>query len=131
MILAIDPGKDKCGLALFNKEGRVLEQKIVKRKDLFRLLPHYHETTTIVIGDSANGREINEELQQHHLKQNISLFPERETTRQARQHYWQAHPPRGWRRLVPASLLTPPVPVDDFAAVIIGRNYLAAAQLRP
>jgi RNase H-fold protein (predicted Holliday junction resolvase) len=131
MILVIDPGKEKCGLALFNKEGKVLEQKIVKRKDIFRLIPHYHDAATIVIGDTANGQEIAAELRQHHLKQNIVLFPEKDTTWQARRHYWQAYPPKGWRRFVPTSFLTLPVPVDDYAAVIIGRNYLASAQLRP
>jgi RNase H-fold protein (predicted Holliday junction resolvase) len=131
MILVIDPGKEKCGLALFNKDGKVVEQKIIKRKDLFRLIPHYHDATTIVIGESANGREINDELHKHHLKQNIILFPEKNSSREARDLYWQAYPPKGWRRFVPTSLLTPPVPIDDYAAVIIGRNYLAAAQLRP
>jgi RNase H-fold protein (predicted Holliday junction resolvase) len=131
MILAIDPGKDKCGLALFNKEGKVLEQKIIKRKDIFRAIPHYHEAKTIVIGESANGKVIAAELTKHHLLQNVVLFPEKDTTWQARRLYWRAHPPKGWRRFVPTSFLSLPVPVDDYAAVIIGKNYLASAQLAP
>jgi RNase H-fold protein (predicted Holliday junction resolvase) len=131
MILAIDPGKDKCGLAFLNKEGKVLEQKVIKRKDIFRLIPHYHDATTIVIGDTAHGRQINDELLRHHLKQKLVLFPEQNTTLLAREAYWRAHPPRSWRRFVPTSFLSPPLPVDDYAAVIIGRNYLAAAQLTP
>lgn len=124
MILALDPGKDKCGLALFNKEGKVVEQKIVKRPDLHRAIVHYHDVPKLVIGDSANGRAIAEELKKLRLSQAIVLFPEKNSTREGRQLYWRAHPPKGWRRLVPISLLTPSVPVDDYAAVIIGRRYL-------
>ena len=131
MILAIDPGKDKCGLALFNKEGKVVEQRIVRRHELFQAIAHYREATKLIIGDSANGRQINEELSRHHGAQQIVLFPERNTTRQAKEAYWRAHPRHGLWRLVPASLRTVPVPVDDYAAVIIGKNYLASAQLRP
>jgi RNase H-fold protein (predicted Holliday junction resolvase) len=131
MILAIDPGKDKCGLALFNKEGKVIEQRIIKRRELFKFIDHYHEATKLIIGDTANGREIERELQRHHPKATVVLFTERETTRLARAAYWLAHPPRGLWKLVPTSFRTPPVPVDDYAAAIIGRNYLASAQLRP
>ena len=123
MILAIDPGKDKCGLAFFNKDGKVVEQKIIKRHDLFRQLAHY-QVTTLVIGDSANGREINRELAHHHSPAKIVLFPEQNTTRQAKEAYWRAHPPQGWRRFVPTSFLSVPVPVDDYAAAIIGERYL-------
>jgi len=126
MMLAIDPGKDKCGLALFNKEGKLLEQKIVRRHDLFRAIAHYHEATTLVIGDTANGREISNELLRHQHQQQIVLFPEQNTTRQAKAAYWQAHPRHGWWRLIPTTLRTTPVPVDDYAAAIIGRNFLDA-----
>ena len=33
--------------------------------------------------------------------------------------------PRGLRRLLPTSMQVPPVPVDDFVAVILGTRYLA------
>ncbi|MDD5593859.1 MAG: hypothetical protein PHG97_03850 [Candidatus Margulisbacteria bacterium] len=123
MILAIDPGKDKCGLAFLDKAGKVLEQKIIKRKDLFRLVPHY-QAATIVVGESANGRIVLAELQKHHPGQRIVLADEKDSTSQARDLYWRANPPRGWRRFVPTSFLTPPVPVDDYAAVIIGQRFL-------
>jgi RNase H-fold protein (predicted Holliday junction resolvase) len=123
VILAIDPGKDKCGLALFNKDGKVVEQTIVRRHDLFRQIAHY-QATTLVIGDSAHGREINTELLRRHPQAKVLLFPEQNTTRQAKEAYWRAHPPRGWRRFVPTSFLSVPVPVDDYAAVIIGERYL-------
>ena len=43
----------------------------------------------------------------------------------ARELYFREHPPRGWRRLVPTGLQLPPVPVDDYAAILIARRFLA------
>lgn len=125
MILAIDPGKDKCGLALLNKEGKVLEHSVIKRGELARLITHYL-SATVVIGEAAAGREINAELAKHHPGLKIIMFSEKDSTRQARDLYWRANPPRGWRRFVPTSFLTPPVPIDDYAAVIIGKRFLIA-----
>lgn len=38
------------------------------------------------------------------------------STLEARKIYWERHPPRGVRRLVPKGLLLPPRPLDDLAA---------------
>jgi hypothetical protein len=46
------------------------------------------------------------------------------TTEMARGEYWKAHPPKGWRRLLPVTMQVPPVPVDDFVAVILARRFL-------
>ncbi len=54
----------------------------------------------------------------------IELVDERETTLLARKRYFQAHPPRGWRRLVPRGMLLPPRPIDDFAALLIAERLL-------
>ena len=55
----------------------------------------------------------------------VHLVDEYETSRRARELYFRDHPPRGWRRLVPTGLQLPPVPVDDYAAILIARRYLA------
>ena len=46
----------------------------------------------------------------------VTVIDERNSTLEARLTYWELHPPRGWRRLLPMSLQTPPRPVDDLAA---------------
>jgi hypothetical protein len=52
------------------------------------------------------------------------VVDERETTLRARARYFQAHPPRGWKRLVPRGMLLPPCPIDDFAALLIAERFL-------
>jgi len=129
MIICIDPGKYKCGLAVLDEDGRVAARSIAPREELIRRLTPLIATycpTAIVIGRSASGKTVEREINKLDLRSNIIFVSELESSRQARERYWRANPPRGWLRLIPTSLRVPPVPVDDLAAVIIGERYLAA-----
>lgn len=53
-----------------------------------------------------------------------ALVDERNSTLEARSVYWELHPPKGWRKLIPISLQTPPRAVDDLAAYGIALKYL-------
>jgi hypothetical protein len=53
------------------------------------------------------------------------VVPEAYTTLRARRRYFDEHPLRGWRRLFPG-LQTPPIPIDDYAAVLIAEDYLSS-----
>ncbi len=46
------------------------------------------------------------------------------TTLEARKVYWELHPPRGIKRLLPRGLLLPPRPLDDLAAWCIVKKCL-------
>ncbi|MFA5034903.1 MAG: pre-16S rRNA-processing nuclease YqgF [Candidatus Margulisiibacteriota bacterium] len=128
MIVAIDPGKDKCGLAVLANDGTVKERRVVPRDEIVaETVAAYrqHAPFAVVIGKSANGKTLQKELT---LKGIVTTaVPEKNTTREARTRYWLENPPRGFWRLVPVSFRFPPVPVDDFAAVIIGERYLTKA----
>ena len=54
----------------------------------------------------------------------VEIVDEYRTTDDARRAYWKAHPPRGWRRFLPTGMQVPPVPVDDFVAVLLAQRYL-------
>ncbi|MFH1386810.1 MAG: hypothetical protein ABIH50_03990 [bacterium] len=125
MILAVDPGKEKCGLAVLDENKKVLEKRVVPRHELrekIALLHDQYPLTATVIGQGAFGRQVVKELGP---AGNIIFISERETTREARQRYWQENKPAGLWRIIPTSFRFPPVPVDDYAAVIIGERYLA------
>ena len=55
---------------------------------------------------------------------NIVVVDEYRTTDEARKLYFAANPPQGLKKLIPLGMQTPPVPVDDYAAIAIGRRYL-------
>ena len=134
-VLAIDPGKDKCGLAVLHCEGfdeqrvldAVIERRIAARDDVIEAIRHLlrqFPDSQIVIGHATTSGDLREELQREWPQLAIETVDETGSTLEARDLYWQANPPRGWRRLVPLSSQVPPKPVDDFAAVVLAARYL-------
>ena len=65
MILAIDPGKMKCGLAVLDERGNVLERRVLPRGELANqvmLLVSKYRVLTMIIGRSAQSESIEKEL---------------------------------------------------------------------
>jgi len=127
MILALDPGKDKCGVAVLDAEGLVLEKKIISTQEISQEIPFLLSkfgVSLIIIGKSAFGKKIERELSKLELRVNLIFVSEKYSTQQARQLYWKENPPKGLWRLIPTSLRTTPVPIDDYAAIILGKRYL-------
>lgn len=130
-ILAIDPGRDKCGLAVLNHEQGVLWHSVVGVPELFSVslqVTRQYGIRTVVLGNQTFSGEVRQMLQpllEQKLVQEIIFVDERGSTEMARARYWQAFPPSGWRRFIPRGLLIPPCAIDDFAAIILGERYLA------
>jgi RNase H-fold protein (predicted Holliday junction resolvase) len=126
-VLGIDPGTRKCGFALvLNAGGEPLELGIVPTERLgetVRELAGRHAIRAIALGGGTNVTPVRAVLEP--LAIPIEIVDERETTLLARRRYFSAHPPRGWRRLVPRGMLLPPRPIDDFAAVLIAERLMA------
>ena len=76
------------------------------------------------MGDGTTSREARKRIEAAFPALALRVVDERHTTEQARVEYWRARPPTGWRRLIPTSMQVPPVPVDDFVAVILARRAL-------
>ena len=130
-VLAVDPGREKCGIAVLDRQCGVMRQAVVER---FRLLPlaeaviREFECRTIVLGDGTATAQTKKELSlllTENIIDQIAVVDERNSTWEARLRYWLAHPPSGWRKLLPIGLLTPPCAIDDFAAIILGERYFA------
>lgn len=126
-LIAVDPGKDKCGLAVVDLHGGVLSRQIVataQAPSVVLSLLETHSTTQILIGDSTTSRTMRERLSTLMPAVQIIEVEEKNSTLEARSLYWRENPPRGWRRVLPLSLQEPPEPIDDFAAVILAQRFL-------
>lgn len=128
IFLSIDPGIDKCGLAVIKDSKVVLERKVVTKAD-FTLevlgILSKHGISSIIIGSGTGSKEIQKTLLKLDLKSNLIFVPEKNTSQLARQRYWSENKPKGLWKLVPTSLRTPPQPYDDLAAVILAEKFLA------
>lgn len=125
-ILAIDPGREKTGIAIL-KNSDVLEHKIINSEELVQIIKSLLEKyiiKTIVMGNGTSSKKKYDLLKQEFTEINIVLVNEYRTTDEARKLYFQENPPKGWKKLIPLGMQVPPVPVDDYAAIVIGRKYL-------
>lgn len=124
-ILAVDPGTRKSGFAVLGEDGNALEQGVEPTAGLLEIargLCARHGIARLVLGQGTNAKPVEDLLAPLGLP--LSFVDERETTIRARALYFRDHPAKGWRRLVPLSFQLPPRPIDDYAAVLIGRRFL-------
>lgn len=125
-ILAIDPGREKTGIAILNNSD-VLEHKIINSEELVQIIKSLLEKyiiKTIVMGNGTSSKKKYDLLKREFIDRDIVLINEYRTTDEARKLYFQENPPKGWKKLIPLGMQVPPVPVDDYAAIVIGRKYL-------
>lgn len=130
-VLAIDPGRVKCGMALVQRSDEkgiaLLWRDVVPRE---MVLPKLHEAYVvapyqlIIIGGGTQSQTVVAQVREHLPSLGTLVVDERDTSLQARERYWEHHPRRGWRRLLPATLQIPPDPVDDFVALILAERVL-------
>lgn len=130
-VLAIDPGSHKCGMALVrrsaNGDVELLWRTIVPPE---AVLPHLHDAyavhpfSLVIIGEGTSSSQMIRAIREHLPAMGTLVVNERETSLQARERYWEHHPRKGWRKLLPSSLQVPPEPVDDFAALVIAERVL-------
>ena len=129
-VLAIDPGRDKCGIAVLSPQGDVLLHEILPTGALetrvSEIAAEYSPRIIIGYGTTSAAAKARIEAQFGA----VTLVDEYRTTEEGRRLYWAENPPSGWRRLMPRGLLTPTVPVDDFAAVALARRFLAGTARR-
>ena len=125
-ILAIDPGREKTGIAIL-KNSDVLEHKIINSEELVQTIKSLLEKyiiKTIIMGNGTSSKKKYDLLKREFMDRDIVLINEYRTTDEARKLYFQENPPKGWKKLIPLGMQVPPVPVDDYAAILIGRKYL-------
>ena len=130
-VLAIDPGTQKCGMALVRRDldGKLLLvwHEVVPTT---LVIPKLHEAYVhdsfqlVIIGSGTGSKDIINSVRNHLPGLGTLVVDERETTIQARERYWEYHPRKGLRKLFPASLQVPPDPYDDFAALILAERVL-------
>ncbi len=130
-VLAVDPGSSKCGMALVrrNRAGilEVLWRSVTSTEELETKIDEacaIDKFTMVIVGNGTRSRTIVERLRDHMPSIGILVVDEKDTSMEARARYWEHHPRKGWRRFFPATMQTPPEPVDDFVAVILAERVI-------
>ena len=126
MIMGIDPGRDKCGVAVLTAAGEIKYQQVIVTDELdnvIKTLAAEYEIERVILGNGTTHKAAAGKVTAAGLR--FELVDEKHTTEEARREYWKKKPPRGWRKLLPTSMQVPPEPVDAIVAEILVKRYLS------
>ncbi|MGM0411413.1 MAG: Holliday junction resolvase RuvX [Bacillota bacterium] len=125
--LGIDPGKDKCGIALVKDGEKILLLDIVntKRVDTYlKELYHKYDIDIVILGSGTYSNKIKKIVKKIFLTK-IEIVDEKNTTIEAQKKYREDHPPKGYKKLLSKFASWKPAEnIDDYAALIIVKRYL-------
>lgn len=130
-ILGLDPGRDKCGIAIIQGQQKLLYHQIVDSDQAIAKIGQLTQKYSLELIVMGNGTTSKSWYQQ--IKSNLATVPiitidERNSTLEARDRYWLMYPPQGLQRIIPQGLRVPPRPVDDIVAIILIERYLITQQ---
>ncbi|MBR4151955.1 MAG: pre-16S rRNA-processing nuclease YqgF [Selenomonadaceae bacterium] len=126
MFMGIDPGRDKCGVAILTAAGEIKFQRVIPTEELdaaIKNLAAEFAIEKVILGDGTTHKAAAQKVKAAGLT--FELVDEKHTTEEARREYWVKNPPRGWRKFLPTSMQVPPEPVDAIVAEILVRRFLA------
>ncbi len=134
-LLAIDPGRAKCGLAVVRGPDApgaapiCLERRVVETGrltlavgDILRRRP---EIQRLLLGNATHSATLRKALAGVFPLLPLELVDEFNTSARARARYVQDNPAPGWRRLLPSTMRSPEVPYDDYAALLLAEDYFS------
>jgi RNase H-fold protein (predicted Holliday junction resolvase) len=128
VILGFDPGKDKCGVAVMGLDRQLQYHEVVSSQgaiatigDLYQKYP----ISLLVMGNQTTSKRWKQQIEDKLSPTvNIILVDERYSSLEARDRYWQMYPPKGFTKLLPKGMRTPPRPIDDIVAILLIERYL-------
>jgi len=127
-ILGLDPGRDKCGVAVMDNKGQVVDHQVIDSERaiaIIQQLVQQYAVDLIVMGDGTTSKDWQQQIESN-FSISIATVNEANSTLEARDRYWLMYPPKGIKRLIPHGLRTPPRPVDDIVAILLIERYLAS-----
>ncbi len=125
MFMGIDPGRDKCGVAILTATGEIKFQRVISTEELdvaIKNLAAEFEIEKVILGDGTTHKAAAKKISAAGLT--FELVDEKHTTEEARREFWKKNPPSGWRKFLPTSMQVPPEPVDAIVAEILVKRFL-------
>jgi hypothetical protein len=114
-------------MALVDATGQCVERHLTTSEEgppTAARLAGTRSVALILVGSGTTSRDAVRALAQAVPETPLEVVPERNTTLEGRALYFRYHPPRGLARLIPRGLLSPPEPVDAYAAEALALRWL-------
>ncbi|MDQ7822895.1 MAG: pre-16S rRNA-processing nuclease YqgF [Candidatus Eremiobacteraeota bacterium] len=126
VILSLDPGKEKCGLAVVSETLLVKARRVVQTSailDELEALIKKYGPRKILIGSGTFSKKLRSLIKGSAITLPLEVIDEKHSTEEARRKYFRENPPRGLWRLIPTTLQVPPKAYDDYAAIVLAEKY--------
>jgi RNase H-fold protein (predicted Holliday junction resolvase) len=126
VVVAVDPGSAKCGVAVVREDGATLFRAIVTADSVLeevRVLIQRFEPVALLVGGGTGSKPLLRALDAAGLPLPVRRVDESHTSEAARRRFVAENAARGWQRLLPRSLRTPWCPYDDYVAVLLAERY--------
>ena len=124
-IIAIDPGRSKCGVSVADiKEKKVYEALVIKSHMLVKYIKKKYQKEKILqclIGNGTSSENYIKELNQ--LVPNLIIAEEKNSTYRAKQRYFEIFPLIGIKCFLPREIFILNKNLDALAALIIMEDY--------
>ena len=127
LILGVDPGRSKTGLALVKSTGEIVKTQVALMTDFVNELQNFLDGSSIqcvVLGNGTTSQNMVATVQKLLPGVACQVVEESHSTEEARKLYWQLYPPKGLKKLIPLGLQVPPENLDGLAAVILVKRFL-------
>ena len=127
MLMGIDPGRSKCGIAIMTEKGEVVEKEIAETSNLSRKIEEILSRFSIskcILGNGTYADKVFNILQLLLDEEKIIFIEEADSTYIAEQRYLKENPPLGLNFLNKIIKFKPKKPLDDYTAVVLVEKYL-------
>lgn len=118
-LVALDPGKN-VGVAFVARSGALISHQVLTLGQLEAL--EFPQDATFLVGNGTGTGDVQTVLKARGLAYNV--VDEWGSSLAARKLYFRDHPPKGFGRLVPEGMRSPPELIDDYAAYALALEYL-------
>ena len=126
LVMAIDPGRVKCGVAVVSADGTVHSRSVVETDALCSELASGIEAfapVAVLVGCGTGCKQMLRAIKQAADSIPVYEVEESYTSEEARKRWLQNNPPKGLQRLMPQSLRCPDAPYDDYVAIILAERW--------
>jgi RNase H-fold protein (predicted Holliday junction resolvase) len=128
LVLAVDPGRSKCGLAVVGSDSGVRTRAVVPRDKLVETVDRFaraYSPAVVIVGGGTGSKGARTAIETLSGAARVETVDEKYTSLDAKERFFKENPPRGLRRLIPTTMQVPQVPYDDYVAVLLAERYIA------
>jgi RNase H-fold protein (predicted Holliday junction resolvase) len=126
LVLAIDPGSAKCGIAVVGRDEAVSFRDVIPTENLIAKaieLVAAYQPEAVIIGGGTGSKPLIRMLREQVQTIPVLVVDEAYTSEMARARFVVENPARGLQRLLPRSLRYPDRPYDDYVAVVLAERF--------